>query len=42
MISCEKALWVLFVQIKLVTTRRLKDVSFLAEAKCGTVITQIR
>ena len=42
MISCEKALWFLFVQIKLVTTRRLKAVSFLAKVKCGTVVTQIR
>ena len=29
-------------QIKLLMTRRLKAVSFLAEAKCGTLVTQIR
>ena len=39
MISCEKALWFLFVQIKLLITRRLKAVSLIAEAKCGTVVT---
>ena len=41
-ISCEKALWFLFVQIKLLMTRRLKAVSFLTEVKCGIVVTQIR
>ena len=40
MISCEKALWFLFAQIKM--TRSLQDVSFLAEDKCRTIVTQIR
>ena len=42
MISCEKALWFLFAQIKLIMSRSLQDVSFLAEDKCQTVVTQIR
>ena len=42
MISCEKALWFLFAQIKLILSRRLKAVSFLAENKCRTFVTQIR
>ena len=42
MISCEKALWFLFAQIKFIMTRSLQAVSFLAEDKCQTVVTQIR
>ena len=42
MISWEKALWFLFAQIKLIMTRSLQAVSFLAKVKCRTVVTHIR
>ena len=42
MISCEKELWFLFAQIKLLLSRRLKAVSFLVENKCRTIVTRIR
>ena len=42
MISCEKALWFLFAQIKLIMSRILQVVSVLAKDKCRTVVTQIR
>ena len=38
MISCEKELWFLFSQIKLILSRGLQAVSYLAENKCGTVV----
>ena len=42
MFSCEKALRFLFAQIKLILSRRLKDVSFLAKEKGRTIVIQIR
>ena len=39
MMSCEKALWFLFVQIKLILSRGLQAVSYLAENKCRTIVT---
>ena len=44
LISCEKALWFIFVVSTNQTfnDKKVKAVSFIAEVKCGTVVTQIR
>ena len=42
MISRRKALWFSFCSIEFILSKGLHAVSYLAEAKCGTIVTQIR